>query len=224
MLNVNWIYKRCRLVQWSTDYICAFSLKHGFKCSRCARYCDSCCHIEYLLRSGTFLRLFFVSMAQWLNRPIFNSEQLTFTPNWGKRSNSPLFGGFNTNGGNGGSGATNNAGITTSSTTTNFNGNGCKTSLDSLMMIYRLIQASFSILPFSSFDDFHFFPFFIFPAIDRPRPKSTTNALKNRRKIVKQTIEMDGINGLGWMNNVALTHEQFCIELINVISNRFLLK
>lgn len=87
---------------------------------------------------------------QWLNRPIFNSEQLTFTPNWGKRSNSPLFGGFNTNGGNGGSGATNNAGIATSSTTTNFNGNGCKTSLDSLMMIYRLIQASFSILPFSS--------------------------------------------------------------------------
>lgn len=71
---------------------------------------------------------------------------------------------------------------------------------------------------------FSFFPFFIFPAIDRPRPKSTTNALKNRRKMMKQTIEMDGINGLGWMNNVALTHTQFCIELINVISNRFLLK
>lgn len=36
----------------------------------------------------------------------------------------------------------NNGGNANPSNPANFNGNGCKTSLDSLMMIYRLIQAS----------------------------------------------------------------------------------
>lgn len=70
--------------------------------------------------------------------------QLTFSPNWGKRSNllgsnSPLLG-LNAN--IGGTGATNNGGGPNPSNAANFNGNGCKTSLDSLMMIYHLIQAS----------------------------------------------------------------------------------
>lgn len=52
-------------------------------------------------------------------------SQLTFTPNWGKRSISQP-----------------NMGLTNSGSGLGFDNNNCKTSVDSVMLIYRLIEVN----------------------------------------------------------------------------------
>lgn len=130
----------------SIELFCALSQKHGFKFHYCACHCVCRCHFEHLLRSGT------VRCSENLRRDsqihrlccfwFLFWRQLTFTPGWGKRSllslgaNAPLLGLNSVSSTNGGT--TNNGGIIGPSNSAN----GCKTSLDSLMIIYRLIQAS----------------------------------------------------------------------------------
>lgn len=53
-------------------------------------------------------------------------SQLTFTPNWGKRGLSQP----------------NNMGLTNSGSGLGFDNNNCKTSVDSVMLIYRLIEVN----------------------------------------------------------------------------------
>lgn len=55
-------------------------------------------------------------------------SQLTFTPNWGKRGISQQ-----------------NMGLTNSASGIGFENNNCKTSVDSVMLIYRLIEVNLII-------------------------------------------------------------------------------